>query len=313
MSLRHDRLELLDRYLRIATISRQVTSEMIDAVRGLWRGLGLELTVLASPDGAGTPALYGELPGPEGAPTLLLYGHYDVQPTGDPARWQWQGVKCEPFVPAYFVDGRTVEPRSLDDRALEDVVMVGRGGADNKGQHLSNILGAMDAMRAGTVQWKVKIILDGEEEHGSPNLAAIALAHRDPPRRERPDRLGRPQAAQRPDSGDGRTRSAHGRHRGRQRTGHVGPLRQLRQHRAEPGPAARPPRGRHRGAHPRLRGGARRVPARGERGLREVGGQGGLDAFPSPHRQRQPLHDGRRLTHAAAHDHPALGPRAPGL
>jgi acetylornithine deacetylase/succinyl-diaminopimelate desuccinylase-like protein len=78
MLLRHDRLELLDRYLRIATISRQVTSEMIDAVRGLWRGLGLELTVLASPDGAGTPALYGELPGPADAPTLLLYGHYDT-------------------------------------------------------------------------------------------------------------------------------------------------------------------------------------------------------------------------------------------
>jgi len=179
MSLRHDRLELLDRYLRIATISRQVSLEMIDAVRGLWRGLGLELTVLSTPDSAGTPALYGELPGPEGAPTLLLYGHYDVQPTGDPARWQWQGVKCEPFVPAYFVGARPVEPRSLDDRALEDVVMVGRGGADNKGQHLANVLGAMDAVLAGTARWKVKIILDGEEEHGSPNLEAIAIAHRD--------------------------------------------------------------------------------------------------------------------------------------
>src|SRR5215470_6764933 len=53
-----------------------------------------------------------------------------------------------------------------------------RGGADNKGQHLSNILGAMDAVRAGTACWKVKIILDGEEEHGSPNLEAIARAHR---------------------------------------------------------------------------------------------------------------------------------------
>jgi len=55
---------------------------------------------------------------------------------------------------------------------------LGPGGADNKGQHLSNVLGAMDAVRAGTAQWRVKIILDGEEEHGSPNLAAIARAHR---------------------------------------------------------------------------------------------------------------------------------------
>ena len=177
MSLRHDRLELLDRYLRIATISRQVTPEMVEAVRGLWRGLGLELTPLAPLDGQGTPALYGELPGPEGAPTLLLYGHYDVQPTGDVAQWRWQGVKCEPFVPAYFLDGRPVEPRALDDRALEAVVVVARGGADNKGQHLSNVLGAMDAVRAGTARWKVKIILDGEEEHGSPNLESIARAH----------------------------------------------------------------------------------------------------------------------------------------
>src|SRR5947208_39594 len=174
MPSRHDRLELLDRYLRITTISRQVTPEMIEAVRGLWRGLGLELTPLAAADGRGTPALYGELPGPEGAPTLLLYGHYDVQPTGDVTCWKWQGVQCEPFTPAYFLEGRAVEPRLIGDEALEDLVLVARGGADNKGQHLSNILGAMDAVRAGTACWKVKIILDGEErvrvwsaEHGA--------------------------------------------------------------------------------------------------------------------------------------------------
>ncbi len=179
MSSRHDRLELLDRYLRIPTISRQVTPEMIEAVRALWRGIGLDLTPLAPADGRGTPALYGELPGPPGAPTLLLYGHYDVQPTGDVSRWKWEGIACEPFVPAYFLDGRAVEPRLVGDQALEDLVLVARGGADNKGQHVSNVLGAMDAVQAGSARWKVKIILDGEEEHGSPNLAAIARAHRD--------------------------------------------------------------------------------------------------------------------------------------
>src|SRR2546427_10591870 len=43
MSLRHDRLELLDRYPRIATIRPQVTAEMVDAVRAAWRDLGREL------------------------------------------------------------------------------------------------------------------------------------------------------------------------------------------------------------------------------------------------------------------------------
>ena len=73
MALRHDRLEVLDRYLRIPTVSRQVTPEMVEAVRALWRGLGLELTPLMPVEGEATPALYGELPGPAGAPALLLY------------------------------------------------------------------------------------------------------------------------------------------------------------------------------------------------------------------------------------------------
>jgi acetylornithine deacetylase/succinyl-diaminopimelate desuccinylase-like protein len=178
MSVRHERLELLDRYLRIPTISRQVTPEMLEAVRAFWRGAGLELEPLQPPGGQGTPALYGELPGPAGAPVLLLYGHYDVQPTGDLERWRWEGVACKPFEPTYFHGGNPVDPRALDAKALDDVTVVARGGADNKGQHLSNVLGAMDAVRAGRQQWKVKIILDGEEEHGSPNLEAIARAHR---------------------------------------------------------------------------------------------------------------------------------------
>jgi acetylornithine deacetylase/succinyl-diaminopimelate desuccinylase-like protein len=179
VSPRHDRLRLLDRYLRIPTISRQVTPAMVDEVVAFWRDLGLELERLPVPGGDGTPALWGEIPGPPGAPTLLLYGHYDVQPTGDPERWRWQDVPCRPFEPTYFHAGRPVDPGTLDDRALGEVTVVARGAADNKGQHLANVLGALDAARAGRTRWAVRVILDGEEEHGSPNLDAIARTHRE--------------------------------------------------------------------------------------------------------------------------------------
>jgi acetylornithine deacetylase/succinyl-diaminopimelate desuccinylase-like protein len=176
---RHARLALLDRYVRIPTLSRAVTAEMVDDVRALWQEQGLELRPLLPADGQGTPALYGEVPGPPGAPTVLLYGHYDVQPTGDPALWRWEGVPCAPFEPAYFAGSQPVDPRGLDETDLGNLTMVARGAADNKGQHLANVLGALDAARAGTLAWRVKVILDGEEEHGSPNLPAIVRHHRD--------------------------------------------------------------------------------------------------------------------------------------
>jgi acetylornithine deacetylase/succinyl-diaminopimelate desuccinylase-like protein len=110
---------------------------------------------------------------------MLLYGHYDVQPTGDVDQWVWHGVQCPPFEPTYFVDGRQVDPVTLGDEELDGVTMVARGGCDNKGQHIANILGALDAARAGTLQWTVKVILDGEEESGSPHLQEICVRHRD--------------------------------------------------------------------------------------------------------------------------------------
>lgn len=173
-----DALALLDRYVRIPTISRQVTPALVEDVRAFWQDVGLALEPLIPADGAGVPALYGEIPGPPGARTLLLYGHYDVQPTGDRARWRWEGVACDPFAPTCFHGGRVVDPRTLDPAALADTVFVARGGADNKGQHLANALGALAAARAGTLAWTVKVLLDGEEEHGSPHLGAIADAHR---------------------------------------------------------------------------------------------------------------------------------------
>lgn len=179
MAQRHDRLALLDRYVRIPTLTREITPALVDAVLDFWRDVGLELVPLYAPDGSGAPVLWGEVPGPAGAPVVLLYGHYDVQPMGDPDAWRWQGVPCRPFEPSYFHDGKPVDPRDLDEDALDDVTLVGRGGADNKGQHLANVLGALDAARSGRARWTVRIVLDGEEESNSPSLNAIALAHRE--------------------------------------------------------------------------------------------------------------------------------------
>ncbi|ALO12748.1 peptidase M20 [Streptomyces venezuelae] len=96
----------------------------------------------------GWPALVGTADGP--GPHVLIYGHYDVQPAGPLELWT-----TPPFVPS-IRDGR----------------MYGRGTGDNKGQHLAQLLG-LRALRdlTGGFPCRVTVLLDGEEEIGSPNLA----------------------------------------------------------------------------------------------------------------------------------------------
>ncbi|MEV0676381.1 M20/M25/M40 family metallo-hydrolase [Actinosynnema sp. NPDC050436] len=98
----------------------------------------------------GWPALVGTAPGPADAPHVLVYGHYDVQPAGPLHEWL-----SPPFEPD-FRDGR----------------VYGRGTGDNKGQHLAQLLG-LRALReiTGGLPCRVTVLLDGEEETGSPNLA----------------------------------------------------------------------------------------------------------------------------------------------
>jgi acetylornithine deacetylase/succinyl-diaminopimelate desuccinylase-like protein len=185
-----DSLQLLDTYLKIPTISSQITPEMTAQVQEFWRGLGLEFELLwpevpTNPN-LSNPVLFTEVPAdvPD-APTILLYGHWDVQPTGDLEKWRWNEVESPPFAPTYFLNedflGRS--PAEVLDKVprerLGEVTLVGRGSADNKGQHLANILGVLRAKAEGQLQWNVKILLDGEEEVGSPNLNAIVQTHRE--------------------------------------------------------------------------------------------------------------------------------------
>jgi acetylornithine deacetylase/succinyl-diaminopimelate desuccinylase-like protein len=114
-----------------------------DALVGLVRSAGVDrIQSLELPGTA--PILTGEIPGPAGAPTVLLYGHYDVVPAGDESLWE-----SPPF-----------------EATERDGAIYGRGAADSK----SNILVHVGALRAwgGKPPVGVKILIEGQEEVGSP-------------------------------------------------------------------------------------------------------------------------------------------------
>jgi len=180
MDDRRAQLALLDEYIRIPTVSRHVGADALQAVIGFWQAQGLALTPLYPPDGQGTPSLWGEIPGPPEAPTLLVYGHFDTQPPGDLDKWVWEGVKTAPFLATYFHAGRQVtDLTSIDDTQLDDTLMIGRGTVDNKGQHVAALVAALAAARQGTLRWRVRVLLEGEEESGSTHFADIVQTHRE--------------------------------------------------------------------------------------------------------------------------------------
>jgi cysteinylglycine-S-conjugate dipeptidase len=112
-----------------------------DAIVQRLGALGVELDTLELPDTA--PVILGEIPAPEGAPTVLLYGHYDVVPIGEEAKWE-----SPPF-----------------EATERDGAIYGRGAADSK----SNILMHVGALRAweGRPPVGIKIVIEGQEETGS--------------------------------------------------------------------------------------------------------------------------------------------------
>ena len=115
----------------------------------LMRDCGLTPTVVPT---GGRPAVVGHAPGSAAGPHVLVYGHYDVQPAGPPAEWH-----SPPFT-ATVRDGR----------------LYGRGTADNKGQHLAHLI-ALRTLRElrGGLPCPVTVLLDGEEEVGSPHLPDV--------------------------------------------------------------------------------------------------------------------------------------------
>jgi len=152
-------------WLKIPSVSTdpQFDAEVLRAAN--WMGdqllaLGFEIKLIETP---GHPVLFAERKSKNAdAPTALYYGHYDVQP-GDPFEL-WETSPFEPVI--------------KDSKYGKK--LVARGAQDDKGQVMTFI----EAFRAwievaGDLPCNVKIMLEGEEETGSPSLAGFLAANKD--------------------------------------------------------------------------------------------------------------------------------------
>jgi acetylornithine deacetylase/succinyl-diaminopimelate desuccinylase-like protein len=148
-------LRELSEYVAVPSVSRDASDETMRAAAG-WLAGQLAFAGGRLEETDGHPVVRGDWLGADGAPTVLVYGHYDVQPTGDLAEWV-----SPPF--ELTADG--------------DVVR-GRGATDDKGP-VYIVLKVAQAFLAqeGRLPLNVKFLFEGEEEIGSPHLPAFVRGH----------------------------------------------------------------------------------------------------------------------------------------
>ena len=153
-------LEELKSFLRFPSVSTQPehAPDLASCAEWLQEKLsaaGLSAKVYSTP---GSPVVVAATPRDASKRTVLIYGHYDVQPP-EPL----EGWTTAPF-----------EPR------VEAGRIYARGAADNKGQILAHILGVAQTLREkGSLPVNVIFLIEGEEEIGSPNLGAFLKDHRE--------------------------------------------------------------------------------------------------------------------------------------
>ena len=145
-------------FLRFSSIStdsthKQQVLECAAWVKNKLTAIGLEATQHETP---GHPIIVAHGPRRAGRPTVLIYGHYDVQPVDPISLWH-----RSPFNPG-----------------IHDGIVTARGASDNKGQIFAHILGVEQALKEkGDLPVNLIMVIEGEEEIGSPNLAPFLRAH----------------------------------------------------------------------------------------------------------------------------------------
>lgn len=161
---REHRAKFLDdllEYLAIPSVSAQPEHARDMKMAALWlaehlRDIGVNAEVMET---QGHPLVYGEWKSQHPhAPTVLIYGHFDVQPAEPFELWN-----SDPFKPE-----------------VRDGFIYARGADDNKGQHLAHIKAVESLLKCeGTLPVNVKFLIEGEEEIGSANLSEFIAGHKD--------------------------------------------------------------------------------------------------------------------------------------
>lgn len=139
---------------------------------------GLEPRLLEGPTPGTPPAVYAEWKVPEARRTLLLYAHYDGQPT-DPKQWTgthpWQPVFRHAAIES---GGQITQGPPVGEGFNSDWRIYARSASDDKAGVMA-ILNAFSALKATGIALtsNIKFFFEGEEEAGSPHLAEIIKAH----------------------------------------------------------------------------------------------------------------------------------------
>jgi acetylornithine deacetylase/succinyl-diaminopimelate desuccinylase-like protein len=180
--LRARRRRILERFvecLRVDTVSQQPARVRAGAewLAGAMERVGLEARVLPT---SGNPIVFGERRVPGASRTLLIYCHFDTKPA-PPAAWL-QPSPFEPVLRAGLAEegAPIVAAGEVPDDALPAHRLYARGASDDKGPIWAHLeaLALMDALGV-PVRVNLKLVLEGEEEVGSPGFGGFVAAHRD--------------------------------------------------------------------------------------------------------------------------------------